>query len=167
MHHLYGRFYVGDIYDCFYGDNDEWAVVHACPHPCFHHAVTSGARHDSSMIVAKRGSHLFLNMRDWWYPPSDHTMGTIVTRLLSFVRSLRPAYNVLFHCHEGISRSPSLALIVLANEGLIDTASYEAGKRHLQRLYPLFFPSQGIEHYLKTHWGPLYGHENDLPYKDL
>jgi predicted protein tyrosine phosphatase len=94
-------------------------------------------------------------------------MNTIVAHLISFARSLDSSCNVLFHCHEGISRSPSLALIVLASEGRIDTSSYEAGKRHMQRLYPYFFPSQGIEHYLKTHWGDLCGHKANRTSKDL
>ena len=167
MHHLCGRYYVGDIYACFYGDNDEWAVVHACPLPCFHHAVTSGARHDGSMIVAERGSHLFLNVRDWEQPPPDHFMDTIISRLISFVDAQPPSRAILFHCHVGISRSPSLALIMLAREGHISDSTYASAKRHMQRTYPFFFPSSGIEHHLRKRWDSLCTDDCPSHYKDF
>lgn len=67
MNKVYKGLYVGSDQDCFTDERAEWAVVHACKHPCHQRAVGykgSLPKDHPNYLKYEDGSHLYLNLID-------------------------------------------------------------------------------------------------------
>ena len=95
----------------------------------------------------ERGADLFLNIID---PPLPLFTAPLFVEALRFCQAHAAAgRQLLFHCNQGQSRAPSLALLHLAkNLRLLDATSYEAAAREFGRVYPSYTPGRGIQLYL-------------------
>lgn len=133
------------------------AVIHACKHPCHRNALgyskSLPATHPN-YLVCERGADLFLNMID---PEASLFMPPLFVETLRFSRMhAAERRQLLFHCNQGESRAPSLALLHLSkNLGVIDGASFAKAAAEFVRLYPLYRPGRGIQTYLGQHWDDL------------
>lgn len=150
-------FYVGSLQDCFREERENWSVVHACKDPCHKDAV--GYRKDlpeshKNYLKYEEGSHLYLNLidpdvRPLFYPSSFDTA-------LEFISDKIDDNKILIHCNKGLSRSPSIALLYLANEEMIDSSSYKSAWEEFQdKYYPNYEPSGGIRKFLNRNWAEL------------
>jgi hypothetical protein len=130
----------------------DWAVVHACKMPC--HQVAVGYTKEITAtspryLVYERGADLFLNLVD--APLPLFQMATFHA-VLAFCAKPRGG-QLLFHCNEGRSRAPSLALLHLAkNAHRVNATTYAAACQDFLKLYPAYAPGKGIAQYLATHW---------------
>lgn len=132
------RLYVGDDRDCA-TVADDWAVVHACKHPCHQDAVGySGSlpQDHPEYLVAERENGLYLNLVDMDRPLAHEFMAPVVTAALAFIEDRIETTNVLIHCDQGRLRSLALALLYLAKrEGAIPARTYRTARDALVERY--------------------------------
>ena len=134
-----------------------WAVVHACKSPCHQRAVGYKGNLDSShpnYLVLESENDLYLNMID---PPVPLFKPPLFSGALRFANyHWDEGRAVLFHCNEGRSRAPSLALLFLAKvRRVISDDSYETARREFERLYEFYTPGKGIVAYLTENWNAI------------
>lgn len=158
MQEVVDGLFVGDDRYCSHGD-DEWAVVHACKHPCHQDAVGYRGNLNQShpeYLVAPREGDLYLNLVDMERKFSHEYTEPIIDAALSFIDEHLGTRDVLVHCNEGISRSPSIAMIYLAKRtSEIPDSQFQDARTAFEELYPAYAPGQGIEAYLVDYWQAL------------
>ncbi|MBN1786320.1 MAG: dual specificity protein phosphatase family protein [Candidatus Methanofastidiosa archaeon] len=145
--------FLGDDEDCFYEPRKGWKVVHACREPCFAHAeAIFGCAEGHGTIEA--GGHLYLDLLDTVETYDDRHARPLLSRALDFIEGNVLENKVLVHCNVCVSRSPSIVLLYLAKRaGRVSNASFEAAAREFSDIYyPYYFPSRGIETYLRRFW---------------
>jgi len=153
---VHERLYVGSERDCFHY-RLEWAVVHACKHPCHVNAVGykgSLPKDHPDYLSLERGDNLYLNIVD---PDIPLFMPQTFVDFMTFTRKhYNEDKNLLIHCNLGESRAPSLALLFMA-KGLhvISDGSYEEAQSEFQKSYPGYTPSKGISRYFTENWNEL------------
>ena len=143
MIEVHSRLWVGDE-----GDEikvrykPDWWVLHAAKEP-YHRRflgyTSRGADQDNpEYLFARRGVKLALNLvdaRDASYIPDE-----VIEAGLAFIdEALATAAHVLVHCNKGESRAPSLALLWLHRNGLVNSIA------EFQRLYPRYIPGKGMK----------------------
>ena len=74
------------------------------------------------------------------------------TRAIRAVAPLKPK-NVLVHCNQGLSRSPSIALLyLLKHTDALGSQDPAAALLAFRRLYPPYAPAQGMADYVRLNW---------------
>lgn len=132
-----------------------WAVVHACKEP-FHRKLlgytTKGAPKDHpEYLYAERENRLFMNIVD--APKSIFFDKGMIDKALDFIHEkLNQGLNVLVHCNEGFSRSPSIALLYLVKHGLIEGDTLEDVEAEFLKLYTEYNPGTGMRGFVKDNW---------------
>jgi protein-tyrosine phosphatase len=103
--------------------------------------------------VARREQNLLLNMLDS-EQPERYRKEALLDPALAFIDEMRAqGANILIHCEQGWSRSPSLALLYLAARlGALPTESLAAAETAFRARYPGYAPGYGIWAHLKQHW---------------
>lgn len=150
--------FVGNELDCFYDVKDDWAVVHACKHPC--HVKKVGytgslpATHPEYLISEDK-EHLFLNMVDMQQPLMPKYTHPIMKRAIEFINENILTKKVLIHCNQGESRAPSIALVYMAKSGLIQNKNFQQAYKDFIVIYPFYQPGNGISSYLQTRWDEI------------
>lgn len=87
----------------------------------------------------------------------------MIDKALEFIgQKLDEGLNVLVHCNEGFSRSPSIALLYLIKHGLIKGDTLEDCETEFLKIYPDYNPGAGMRGFVKEHW-ELY--RDNLPFK--
>jgi hypothetical protein len=133
----------------------QWAIVHA--YPVCHRAAlgytTRAIPEGPEQYLARQGHHLLLNMLDS-ERPGFYYKEAMIDPALAFIDEMRAAgANILIHCAQGMSRSPSLALLYLATRlGALPAESLGAAEEQFKVLYPRYTPGYGIWAHLKQHW---------------
>lgn len=158
MIEVYQGLFVGQKRDCpLHGARlpGRWAVVHAYP-TCHRNALgytTLLAPEGSEYYLARQDHHLLLNMPDSQQPGFYHKEA-LIDPALAFIDQMRAqGANILIHCEQGWSRSPSLALLYLAARlRALPTESLAAAEAHFRALYPGYAPGYGIWAHMKEHW---------------
>src|SRR6266700_7037521 len=78
-----------------------------------------------------------------------------IKKLLEFIHTNIPTYNILVTCDQALSRSPSVALLYLAKYvRVIRNTTYAAARYEFTRLYSRYQPS-GIADFLTAHWDEI------------
>jgi len=153
------KLFVGDESACFYEDRPNWAVIHACKHPCHQRAIGYRGnlnKNHPNYLISEKGSHLFLNMVDMETPLSHEFTEPIVSKVLDFIDKNIESNSVLIHCNQGYSRSPALALLFLAKRrDVISNKSYQEAKNDFLKIFPQYSPGRGIDTYLDQFWDEL------------
>jgi len=132
-----------------------WRVVHACKEP-YHRALLGysgrGAPKDHpEYFFAIRGDRLFLNLVDANDPA--YIPDVIIDKALSFIgETLKADNKCLVHCNLGESRSPSIGFLYLASKSLIPTGSFAEAEKEYMKLYPRYFPKNGIRGFIQNNW---------------
>ena len=156
MFQVHPNLFIGSESECFFNHSDDWAVIHACKSPCHQRAVGYEGSLPSThpnYLTYEVGNHLFLNMID---PNEPLFMPPLFVASLDFIEKHISKRKVLIHCNEGLSRSPSLALIYLAKRaGVINKKSYGLAVKDFIKLFPSYRPGRGIALYLQLHWKKL------------
>ena len=156
---VYENLFVGNESSCFWDTRAEWAVIHACKHPCHQRAVGyrgSLNRNHPNYLILERDNHLFLNMVDMDQQLSHEFTEPIISAALKFIEENIQSKKVLIHCNLGQSRSPALALLFLAKrENVLSNENYQEAKEDFIRICPQYCPGRGIEIYLLNHWSQL------------
>lgn len=158
MIEIHTGLFVGNQADCvqLLVEPGSWRFVHACKEP--HHRQLLGytgrgaPKEHPEYFFARRGNRLYLNLVD--APKPEFIPKTIVDAALAFIdEALGESAQVLVHCNQGESRSPSIGLLYLASRtDLLSKASLEESERLFRLLYPTYNPAMGIRGFMETNW---------------
>ncbi|MBU0761657.1 MAG: dual specificity protein phosphatase family protein [Candidatus Altiarchaeota archaeon] len=149
--------FVGNEADCHHTNEDGWAVVHACKHPCHQNSVGYRGNLSSphpNYLIKEVDNHLFLNMVDMVQPLSPKFTNPMMNAAIGFINRNIERKKVLIHCNKGQSRSPSIAMVYLAKNHLIPN-DYDQAIEQFIKKYPAYSPGNGISMYLKKNWSYL------------
>lgn len=160
MIEISNNLFIGNIIDLskFSLEND--AIVHATQ--TIHYDImgwdrkyTKPTKNHPNYIVWERENRISLNWVDGpaylyeWSGPSTFV------RVLDFIEKWIVDRNVLIHCDQGISRSPTLGLLFLAKRQMsIPNSSFSIARIEFQKIYPLYQPA-GIGDYVDQHWNEI------------
>jgi hypothetical protein len=158
MFEVYKNIFVGTEQDCRYDSPQGWAFVHACKYPC--HTKIVGYRgtlpkNHPHYLIYEKGFHLVLNMVDMEVELSPIYTNPIMASAISFIHKYISLNKILIHCNQGVSRAPSLALVYLANKGLIKNGNFNEAFQEFIRMYRLYQPAMGLGLYLNHNWSTL------------
>lgn len=155
MIEVYDNIFIGTDKHCTYQQVEDLAIIHACKHPCHVHIVGyegNLSKNHPNYLIAKSDRHLVLNMVDMereFHPTFTHP---IMKASMTFIEKHINDRRILIHCNQGQSRSPSIALIYLAREGVIDNSTIQNAAQEFKQLYPPYKPGNGIAKYITRHW---------------
>lgn len=157
MVEVYPNLWVGnqESYELRVKNHPGWVTVHACKEP-YHRKVLgysgrSAPNTHPEYLVAIRGSELALNMIDADNP--KYIPKALVDAALKYIdENLNKGLKVFLHCNQGMSRSPGIALLFLAQKGLFLDLSYDNAKEEFRKVYPNFLPAGGVDGYCRLHW---------------
>jgi predicted protein tyrosine phosphatase len=155
MIEVFENLFVGNDEDCRSMMNDVWSVIHACKIHCHQKAVGYKGSLKSShpnYLIYERNEHLFLNMVDMEQELLPLYTNPIMKAAISFIEKHIADKKILIHCNQGISRSPSIALIYLAHIGALANDSFENAAKDYFKLYPMYKPGNGILKYMIRNW---------------
>jgi hypothetical protein len=134
----------------------EWAVIHACKEPYHRQALGYSGRAVSKnhpeYLIVRRPNRLILNLIDVENPL--YIPNEIMEASVAFIHAcLAAQQRVLVHCNQGLSRSPSIAMLYLATyTERLPKASFEEATRLFIQMYPLFAPAGGVYGFLRNRW---------------
>jgi hypothetical protein len=101
-------------------------------------------------------THLTLNLVDGPGHLYEYGGVALFREALDFIGARVRTGQVLIHCDQGHSRSPTLALLYLAKRArlLPDSSFAAANAEFFRHRYPAYFPG-GIADYVEEHWGSI------------
>lgn len=149
--------FVGADQDCrTVSNDDDWAVVHACKHPCHHQQCGNPSPNHPNYLVYENGPDIYLNMVDMDRKQKHEFMEPMISNALDFIDNHIDSKKVLIHCNQAQSRSPTLAMLYLAKRmSKVSDEDYSLASSELKELYPQFNPGQGIHLYLEDYWSQI------------
>jgi hypothetical protein len=132
-----------------------WFVIHACKEPYHRQALGYSGRAASKdhpeYLIARRDGCLILNLVD--VDNVSFVSPVIIDAALEAIAANIATRNVLVHCNQGQSRSPSIAFLYL----LRHTDSFEGLTQNealskFGAIYPPFSPARGMADFIRLNW---------------
>lgn len=132
-----------------------WFVVHACKEPYHRQALgytTQGApKQHPEYLLAERPGRLILNLVD--VAQVAFVAPIIVDTAVGAIDRHIVETKVLIHCNQGLSRSPSIALLyLLKHTDALGSQEFEPALAAFRALYPPYAPAQGMADYVRLNW---------------
>lgn len=139
--------FVGDAADyASVCDNPEWFIISAAKEPWHRYAVgysgRAAAKDDPEYLMAKRDNHLILNLVDANDPA--YVSDQIIDAALDAIDEHIGTQKVLVHCNQGGSRSPTIAMLWLAERGELRGVEPDSIPDKFTALYPAYLPAKGM-----------------------
>jgi len=156
MKEIISNLFIGSDLDCRHANN-HFAVIHACK-TCHQSGVGYCGNLSSShpnYLIYEDNEHLYLNMVDMDRELLPRFTHPIMKSAITFIEKYIDEWQILIHCNQGQSRSPSIGMVYLARMNIITTTSYSEAKNEFILVYPNFLPGRGIELYLMKNWDEL------------
>lgn len=157
MTEIHKNLFVGNQtdYEFKVRNKGNWSVVHACKEPYHRQALgyqgRAAPKDHPEYLMAKRENRLILNLVD--VEDSTYIAKEIMNEALQFIeQNLAAGRKVLVHCNQGMSRSPGIALLYLAKEGIINNTSFEEALAEFGKIYPGINMAGGIRGFLVENW---------------
>jgi predicted protein tyrosine phosphatase len=155
MKEVYNNLFVGSDYDC--QATSGYAVIHACK-TCHQKALNyrkSLPNIHPHYLVYENKLHLFLNMVDMEQELMAKYTNPIMKAGVNFIDKHINGSPVLIHCNQGLSRSPSIALVYLTIKGKLPASNFYDALKAFTEIYPQYNPGRGIALYLNNNWNSL------------
>ena len=152
--------FIGTLYDLSQTNNQEWAIVHATQ--TIHYQIfgwnrttNKPGKNHPNYIYYEEDNRISLN----WVDGAAHLYNwsgvETFIKILNFIDKWIPKKNVLVHCDQGQSRSPTLGLLYLAKRAkIISNDSFLAAKKEFIQYYFLYLPG-GIGEYVEENWNEI------------
>ncbi|MGB7001733.1 MAG: dual specificity protein phosphatase [Halobacteriota archaeon] len=153
MNGISENLFIGNDTDCSTVGSD-FAIIHACK-TCHQKGVGYRGNLSSShpnYLIYENDNNLFLNIVDMDQELLSKFTHPIMKSALNFIRNHIKTEKILVHCNQGQSRSPSIGLVYLAQNGNISSNSYINAKEEFVEIYPAYLPGKGLELYLHKNW---------------
>lgn len=106
-------------------------------------------------LIYENENHLVLNMVDMENELLARYTNPIMQAAMSFISKSISSKKVFIHCNQGKSRSPSVALLYLARNGIIVNDTFENAATDFKKKYPSYQPGLGILMYMKNNWNTI------------
>ncbi len=149
------RLYYGNLAAAHGARIMDAATVHACKEPCHKQALGYAKSLPNShphYLALERGKHLYLNMID---PPLPLFSLPLFAAFFAFADAHLPHRPLIIHCNQGLSRAPSLALLLMAKRlNLLTDENYAAARAAFAAQHA-YAPGQGIATFLAANWDLL------------
>ncbi|QED23026.1 dual specificity protein phosphatase family protein [Candidatus Deianiraea vastatrix] len=161
MIEVYKNLFVGSENDYFNIQNqDNWSVIHACKN--FHNQIlgVKGMQRippsNPERNFAIRNNKLSLNLID-----GDDYKGLqqiyrdeinlIMNKAIDFINENIKTNKILVHCNQGVSRSPTIALLYLKKyTNALDNLPLKDAILEFKKLYPFYNPKNGMIEYVES-----------------
>ena len=153
MKEVLENLYVGNDYDCSLV-RTKFSIIHACK-TCHQRALGyKGSLPQSHpyYLIYCRENNLYLNLVDMDRALLPKYTHPIIKVALDFIRERIETEKILVHCNQGQSRSPSIALVYLAQKGVVSSGSYQEARKDFLKIYPTYMPGIGFRLYLQKYW---------------
>lgn len=153
MKEIVENLYIGNDFDCSTNGSD-FAVIHACK-TCHQKGVGYRGNLPSShpnYLIYENQNNVFLNIVDMDRELLSKFTHPMMESALNFIRDNIKVEKILVHCNQGLSRSPSIGLVYLAQNGIISSNSYINAKEEFVKIYPSYLLGRGLEIYLHKNW---------------
>ncbi len=132
-----------------------WYVIHACKEPYHRQALgytgRGAPKNHPEYLIAPREGRLILNLVDVdnvAYIPAE-----IIDAALAAIHQNIASSKVLVHCNQGMSRSPTIALLYMAKfTDQFNSMDLEAAAQEFRRIYPGYAPAVGMSEYVRLNW---------------
>jgi Dual specificity phosphatase, catalytic domain len=139
-------------------DGHGMAIVHGCKEP--HHRKALGytgraaPKDDPEYLFARRDDRLILNLVDVADPA--YVARELIDTAVEFITEMRAGgREVLVHCNQGRSRSPTIAMLVMAKSL---PADFKDAEEAFREIYPDYDPANGMREFARTNWDDYRGH---------
>lgn len=159
MYKIINNLYVGPISTVPFAKECNFSILGACKYPLHQqNARLSGASKDGYLKISKsepeyyfaeRDHALYCNLID--EESMQHIPDIIIERALKFIADeIADGRNVLVVCNNGVSRSPSIALMYLIRAGYFDLCyTFDDAVNRFKTKYPMYSPNKGMYDYTK------------------
>lgn len=133
-----------------------WFVVSAAKEPWHREALgysgRSAPKDHHEYLAAPRTGALILNLIDADDPA--YIPEVLINLAVETINEmLSKGADVLVHCNQGLSRSPTIALLYLRQyDPRFAFLSYEAAVDLFKTIYPPYAPAKGMALYAEQHW---------------
>jgi len=156
MLEVYPNLFVGNKIDeqRLRGDPN-WFFIHACKEPYHRQAlgytVRAAPKSHPEYLIARRNSCLILNLIDG--TDVNCVSVEIIDVALETIHANIGKTKILLHCNQGLSRSPSIALLYLARyTDLFMGLDVDKGVAAFRKIYPSYNPARGMAGYIRLNW---------------
>lgn len=133
----------------------DWFVIHACKEPYHRQALgysgQGAPKTHPEYLIARREGRLILNLVD--VPNVAFISPLIIDAAIAAIHENIGNAKVLIHCNQGMSRSPTIALLYMAKHGSVFTGdTFEQARVKFLERYPLYNPAKGVADYAALNW---------------
>lgn len=147
MKEVYKNIFVGSKRDLDQTNESDYAFVHA---------TKTMFIKDKDEVVNELKNHLYVNWvdaKDSKYFNYNNNGVNVFNKILDFIDKWQADKKVFIHCDEGISRSPSIAMVYLAKrKRVINNKDHVFAEREFTDIYPNYFAYNGISDFLFSNW---------------
>lgn len=156
MIEIYSNLFVGNEVDASATIGKEgWYIIHACKEPYHRQALGYSSRGapkgHPEYLIARRDNRLFLNLVDAADPA--YIAKEIIDAAVEAIDQNILHKKVLVHCNQGMSRSPTIALLyLLKHTDALKAGSLADALQDFRGLYPAFNPAGGACGYIEKYW---------------
>lgn len=140
-----------------------WYIVHACKEPFHRQALgykgRGAPKEHPEYLIAERDGRLILNLVD--APDSAYIPKEIMDAAVDAIHKNISKKKVLVHCNQGMSRSPTIALLYLAKyTNIFSSDDFAIALARFKKLYPAYAPANGVAMFAQENWN-LYVKSNE------
>jgi hypothetical protein len=134
---------------------DGWYIIHACKEPYHRQALGYSGRAapktHPEYLIARRDGRLILNLVD--APDPAYISKEIMDAAIEVIAENISHRKVLVHCNQGMSRSPTIALLyLLKHTNLLKTDNLVNVYKTFMELYPTYQPAAGVAGFVEQNW---------------
>jgi len=152
--------FIGSLSDLSQTNEQEWAFIHATQ--TIHYKLFSWDRttnkpnkNHPNYIYYEKNNRISLN----WVDGTSHLYNwsgiETFIKILNFIDKWISKKNILIHCDQDQSRSPTLGLLYLAKRvKIISNDSFQSAKKDFIQNYPNYSPG-GIGEYVQKNWNEI------------
>lgn len=156
MVEVYPNLFVGNEVDGYSMLNTAgWYIIHACKEPFHRQAVGYSGRAvpktHPEYLIAKRDNRLILNLIDADNPA--YIPKEIINEAVEAIHLNISCSKVLVHCNQGMSRSPTIALLYLIKHtDILNSENSSSAIDKFRSLYPMYSPARGVAMFIEQNW---------------
>jgi predicted protein tyrosine phosphatase len=147
MYEVFENIFVGSRDDLRFTTDDKFAFVHA---------TKTVFKKDNHEVVNEESNHLWLNWvdaTDSKYFDCNNEGVEVFIHTLDFIDKWIADKCIFIHCDEGVSRSPSIAMVYLAKRAkAITDKDHVFAEREFQDIYPKYNAGKGVSDFLFKNW---------------
>lgn len=151
MKQVSNNLYVGNREDLSKINEDDFAFIHATK------TMFKGAKNE---VLVYEDNHLFVNWvdsADMKYFDFNNKGVEVFINILDFIDKWITVKNVFVHCDEGISRSPTIAMMYLAKRRKeISCKDHIYAERDFSNIYEMYWAGKGIQDFVFKNWYKIY-----------